>query len=181
MPSTRQTAGTREGVYYAPGDYAGFLKRFVIIIIDFAVLVAAYVLLAELDVALRSDHGMLPVDLIWLIFALGYLVVLEPWTGTVGFLVTGVKIVNLSGERPSVFRVGFRLSLWVLGGPFHPLFDLIFLSGDERKQTVRDKLAGTYVVNKDAMPEGKGPIKWVRFMLLAMNLLVPEVQKPKAS
>ena len=56
--------------------------------------------------------------------------------GTLGFLLAGMKIVNLKGERPSFVRMTFRLLLWVLG-PFHPMIDLLWLSGDRDRQTPR--------------------------------------------
>ncbi|MBT9314716.1 hypothetical protein [Leptothoe spongobia] len=36
------------GVYFAPDDYVGIMRRFVILIIDFAVLIGVYILFAAL-------------------------------------------------------------------------------------------------------------------------------------
>jgi hypothetical protein len=98
--------------------------------------------------------------------------------GTLGFIVTGVKILNLKGERPSVLRMSMRLTLWILG-PFNPLIDLIWLGGDDFGQTLRDKFSGTVVVRRGAEPIGTGPIHVRYLSLLGFMMAVAEVQKPR--
>ena len=100
--------------------------------------------------------------------------------GTLGFILTGVKVVNLKGERPSFVRMSFRLFLWVLG-PFHPVIDLLWLTGDPDRQTLRDKLAGTYVVRKDAVPCGQGTVRLAHYFLFGLSILFPEVQKRRSA
>ncbi len=70
-----------------------------------------------------------------------------------------------------------RLVLWVLG-PFNPLIDLIWLGGDEYRQTLRDKFAGTIVVKRGVEPAGRGPIHVRYYSLLGFMLAFAEVQKP---
>lgn len=162
-----------DGVWYRSEDYAGFYQRFAILAIDGGVLAIAAILIIPLS-ALHVPE--LALFLAWLAFALAYLVFLEAYTGTLGFFLLNVKIVNLCGERPSLFRMLFRLMLWTLGGPFQFWVDLLWMTGDDRKQTVRDKIAGTYVVRKDALPIGNGRVKLRRLMFMGFNMLFSEVE-----
>src|SRR5207249_2120250 len=117
----------------------------------------------------------------WIGFCYAYLVFLEASPiGTLGFLLTGVKIVTLKGERPSFLRMTFRLLLWFLG-PFNVLVDLWWLTGDDCKQTLRDKCAGTIVIRKTAVPAGHGEITLKRYQLLAHSFVFYEVRKPEAA
>lgn len=170
-------ADADQGVYFDTEDYATFWQRTLILGIDGFVVAVAFVLLVPLEFPPHPDAET------WLLGWLGltvlYLAVAEAFVGTLGFLVTGMRIVNLRGERPSVWRMLFRLGLWLVGGPFHPLLDLCFLAGDPHRQTVRDKLAGTYVVHREATPAGTGKIRAAQLMILCWSLYCPEVRRAK--
>lgn len=62
-------------------------------------------------------------------------------------------------------------------GPFYLLVDLFWLSGDENKQTLRDKFAKTYVVRANAKPIGSGLIKFVNYYFWGMAFIFAEVKK----
>jgi len=169
--------GADQGVYFATADYATFWQRTLILGIDGVIVLVAFVLLVPLEL---PPHPAAEKWLfVWLGLTVLYLVVAEAFIGTLGFLVTGMRIVNLRGERPSVWRMLFRLGLWLVGGPFHPLLDLCFLAGDPHRQTVRDKLAGTYVVHWDATPVGTGKIRAAQLMILCWSLYCQEVRRAK--
>jgi len=68
----------------------------------------------------------------------------------------------------------FRFFLLAIG-PFELITDLIWLAGDEAKQTLRDKFVGTYVVRKTAKPIGEGKIIRTRLCVLGWNLEYSEV------
>ncbi len=171
--------GLGEGVYFAREAYAGLLRRFLIIAIDVGVLVLAGFLLgvvwfALLPARVNPSAGF---GWSWLAVTYVYLTIIEAsQLGTLGFLLTGVKIVNLKGERPSIVRMTFRLCLCVFG-PFNAFVDLLWLGGDDQRQTLRDKLAGTYVVKKQAVPAGQGVVGLAYYYLLGYALMVPEVKK----
>jgi uncharacterized RDD family membrane protein YckC len=159
-----------EGVYYASNDYTSLVRRLLILVVD-----AGVVFLVGYGLAIMQIGDYL--FEVWLGLSYLYLAVLEQSAiGTLGFLVTGVRIVNLKGERPSILRMSFRLALWLVV-PFHLLFDLIWLSGDPCKQSFRDKLAGTYVVRKGAQPIGRGKIKRATLMVAGMAVTFLEVEK----
>jgi uncharacterized RDD family membrane protein YckC len=164
------------GVYYAPEAYAGFLKRLLIVAVDLSVIFFVWAIVYILWYGGGPDPEYLGIWFVGLCFTVAYiyLVFVESSSiGTLGFLLTKVKIVNLRGERPSGWRVSFRLFLWVLG-PFHPVIDLLWLTGDRDRQTLRDKLAGTYVVRKDALPCGQGTVRLSQYFLFGLSILFPE-------
>ena len=110
-------------------------------------------------------------------FAYLYLTILRgSQLRTLGYILTGVKIVNLKGATPSFFWINIRLFFWFLG-PFVPLFDLIWCWGDENRQMLRDKLAGTYVVRRTALPVGSGPIGATTLFVFGLTFVYPEVSK----
>lgn len=160
--------------YYSPGDYAGFIRRSVIIEMDFVVLLMVGLVCAALhEIGLPDGIA----TCCFLGFSFAYLVLLERSSiGTLGHLLTGVRVVTLKGERPSVLRMTFRLLLW-FSGPFHPLIDLWWLTGDEVRQTLRDKLAGTVVVRKSAVAAGTGAIRLNRYQFHMFSLVFYEVGK----
>ncbi len=169
------------GDYYAPQDYAGLFRRFLNIVIDLGVTaIAAMIILAA---AGAIDPGPLQghpprVFFVFAAFCFGYFVLLESSAiGTLGFRLCGVRIATLKGSRPSVLRMTFRLMLWILG-PINALMDLYWLTGDDYKQTLRDKLAGTVVVRRDAGPAGTGEIRLNRYQFWGHSFVFYEVQKP---
>jgi len=54
-------------------------------------------------------------------------------------------------------KMTFRFALLAIG-PFELLTDLLWLTGEETKQTLRDKFVGTYVVKKTAIPIGEAKL-----------------------
>jgi uncharacterized RDD family membrane protein YckC len=168
-----------EGVLFAPEACAGLLTRLLILIIDLSVLLVCGVVLETICYELLPTAGE-ALFWSWLALCYIYLVVVEASFGTLGFLITGVKIVNLNGEKPSVLRMTGRLGLWIVG-PFNFFIDFFWLTNDRHKQTLRDKLAGTYVVKKGAVPCGKGRVRAVHYFLFGLSILFPEVREQTPS
>ena len=158
------------GPCYSPADYAGPFRRLLILAVDLLVMLLVWIACDFLGSAVLAR-------LLWMGFAFAYLVLLERSIGTLGYLLTGVRILSLKGERPSVLRMTFRLLLWT-GGPFHPLVDFYWLTGDEFRQTLRDKLAGTVIVRKSAVPAGVGEIRLNRYQFQTLSFVFYEVRKP---
>src|SRR3954453_6424721 len=164
------------GIYFAPQDYAGFLRRLTIVAVDFlAIMIVGIFILFVWAVTTPVEQGSVPL-FVWLGLAYIYLTLLRgSRLRTLGYILTGVKIVNLKGDRPSFFWMNLRLVLWVMG-PINPIFDLVWFWGDEKRQTLRDKLAGTYVVRRRAIPVGEGPIGVTTLFVLGYTLFYPEVK-----
>ena len=74
-----------------------------------------------------------------------------------------------------MFRMTLRL-LWWIFGPFGAVIDLLYMPGDDHRQTIRDKLLGTYVIRKDARPAGCGREEFGRLGFLGYMLLYPFVR-----
>jgi hypothetical protein len=62
--------------------------------------------------------------------------------------------------------------------PFAFIVDLLWLTGEHTKQTLRDKYVGTYVVNNMSFPQGNVPLKKVVLNFLGWNMIYKEIEKP---
>ena len=71
----------------------------------------------------------------------------------------------------------YRMLLWVFG-PIHFLVDLVWVGNDDDSQTLRDRLAGTYVIRSKAQPLGKGKIALVTYNVLTLALTFSKVVRP---
>ena len=178
MTNDAPKTSSGESVLYADSDYAGLFRRCAILIVDGAVLMFALFLLfaAWFVVVEQQEEAEARAMLSWLLFVYVYLAILKPSrVRTLGFWLTGVRIVNHKGQRPSVFRMTFRLSLWILG-PINPIIDFLWLGGDHHRQTLRDKFAGTYVIKRDATPVGRGKRRAAYYTLMGFTLFFWEIK-----
>lgn len=168
-----------DGTYFPRPAYAGLCRRFVIQVIDLIVLFAVAVLMSVLlfDVLewdLDDDKDFKKYLALLVGWSWFYLVLMESLWGTVGFWLAGVKIVDHQANRPSLIRMTFRACVLILG-PINPLLDLVWVGSDAHGQTIRDKLSGTYVVRKNAMAIGTGPIRLHYYSLLGMTIPFAEI------
>lgn len=168
-----------EGVYYNRESYFGFWTRLFIDVIDgIVLLVISFVTLFVLF--LFTDDYRVVVQV--LLFAMGivcslYFVILKrSRIRTLGYIVCNARIVNLKGERPGIILLFLRL-LFIAFGPINNVIDLVFLAGDENKQTLHDKVAQTYVIKANAQPVGRGRIIYRNYDVLGYNLLLREVER----
>ena len=186
MSETACTKDAEEYVFYHASDYAGFFRRIVAIVVDLVALLA--ILLAcnlSLDligaISLDEDNlqGWYVVSII--IVGYPYLTLLKrSRLRTPGYWLAGLRIVDLKGRPPSMFLMTLRLFWWVLG-PINPLIDLLFMTSDDRRQTIRDKLIGTYVIKKNAAPAGFGHKTIGSRSFMGMMLMYPVVRPTSSS
>lgn len=168
------------GVYFAPGDYVGTMRRIVILVVDLGVLLGMYLVLATLFMMISGELNT-SFKLIYLLCVWAYLTILKASRiRTLGYRLTGSQIINLRGKKPSIVRMTFRLLLWSLG-PFNLIFDLLWSSIDDDYQTLRDRFAGTCVVNNDAKPIGTAEIHLMYYDACGWALMYPRVMRPKRS
>ena len=161
------------GVYFQRSDYAGFWRRLLIDSVD--LIVIGFVCLTSIAVVwmLFPSPGLILAS--WGAAFFSYFVLLKRSSfGTVGYRVVGVRIVGQDGGKPGISSLTLRMLFGVLG-PLNWL-DLVWLSGDTHRQALRDKLAGTYVVRKDARPAGTGKIVYRHYEILFYNFLFREVE-----
>lgn len=161
-----------DGVYYAPSDYIGLWPRIVILIVDSIVLLVGVIALAALAQFIGAP-GI--ISLLIIAFVWWYEVPLKRSKyRTVGYWLMGCKIVNLKGERPSLFMLTIRATMWALG-PFNFLFDILWSGIDDDRQTLRDRFSSCCLVKLNAEPIGTGSVQLARFFAGGMALFYPRV------
>lgn len=168
-------------------DYAGPVRRVIIASIDLVTAVVLFmVVLGGIWYVwlLRHPQGNLPPEPVWVAFAVVYAyftLLKRSRIRTLGYILTGVRIVDIGGGRPSllpmtvrivpVFPLAFVSLLWVL------LFDLGWMVDEPQRQTLRDKWAGTFVVRRQAKPASTAPIRYMRIGYSGIFLIFPEVSR----
>lgn len=172
-----------EGVYYANADYAGLFRRVLALVADAGVIILAGVMMEAARSYLAPPdspyHLLKATWMAWLGFSYLYLVVIKPSRlRSLGYWLTGTRVVTLRGQRPSIVRMTFRLLLWLFG-PFNLVYDLLWMGIDDDRQSLRDAFSGTYVVKADARPVGQGQVHLIRYFALGFALMYPKVvRKP---
>ena len=162
--------------YFKRDDYAGFIRRSIIIVLDIAVLWGLWFAMAYAKYFSTDYDPDYKITLCsWYAFVALYLTVIKKTIGTVGYRVMDVKIVDHRGKSPSIWRMLLRFLLLILG-PFHPIIDLVWLSGDYRKQALRDKFTGVYVVRRNASPVGTGVVVAVTYHFLGLAIMCLEIE-----
>ncbi|MHC4880017.1 MAG: RDD family protein [Planctomycetota bacterium] len=148
--SDEMTPAACRGVVFADEDYAGLIQRLGVHFVDGAALALGWIIC----LAPGADPAGNPSSsgvFIALLLSYVYLAILKPSRiRTLGLRLTGLRMVDHRGQCPSVLRMTFRLPLWLLGPLFHPFVDLIWLTSDRHRQTLRDRFVGTYVVRAEA-------------------------------
>jgi uncharacterized RDD family membrane protein YckC len=179
MPSSSKMETLGEGVYYASRDYAGLMRRCIIIGVDLLVIWFAWVMTIVLLFDLPKEMGHVTTSKLVVLSVLSYLYLVlvkrSDW-GTVGYRLTGVRIVNLEGKRPSLYQMTLRFFLLILG-PIYIVLDVLWLGGDDNRQTLRDKIVGTYVIRDDALPAGRGLQQLVPYYLFGWSFVFREVKR----
>jgi len=165
------------GVYYAPHDYVGIGRRLLILVIDGIVL--SFILFIFLLFWIAIGGGP-PVVFTVAVFSIAWIYAVlfkRSPLRTVGYWLTGCQLVNLQGQRPSLFAITFRSLLWMFG-PFNLLFDVLWCGIDTDRQTLRDRFAETCLINDKAMPIGAGEIHLTYYDIGSFNLMYPRVVHP---
>jgi uncharacterized RDD family membrane protein YckC len=168
----------RFGPIYRPQDYPGVFKRMAVDLVDFAAVgIGAVALVAALEAGLRGRAAS-AACLAFLIAAMAYL---GPYkaTGlpTLGYLVFGVKVTDMEGRRISLWQATSRLA-FMLAGPVNILVDFFWMYNGPLRQTLRDKLCGTVVVEKDAVKVADGRVVFKVVHGMGYRLICEEVEFP---
>ncbi len=187
-------SSTENGVYYKIEDYGSLLRRIFAVAVDLVVLILLSLFIAwiwsffaeppELDPAF--EYGWLSIAFIspgyfWCCLLLSYIymtVVKATKLRTIGYRITDLRVVNLQGTRPSVLQMTWRFILLAFG-PIDLLLDLIWLWGDQNRQTIRDKIAATYVIRSEAAPLGAGAIVRRNYFFFGWSFIFQEVKRTR--
>ena len=172
------------GAIYSNSDYLGTWKRLGIIIIDFVFFSLISILIIMFDLIVQSignpngvEQSIHPITIFVIIAAIiFYFPVLKATKiGTLGYRIFKAKLVTLNGKRISVLKSVLRF-FFIVFGPINFIFDLIWMSGDYRKQGLRDKIVGTYVITNAATPIAKGIIRYPIYDILGLSFTFAEVE-----
>ncbi|HEU4886889.1 MAG TPA: RDD family protein, partial [Thermoanaerobaculia bacterium] len=158
LRSLHRMASPQPVVYYKAEDYLGVMRRLLIDFVDtsVAVVVSSMFTVFAMIVSPATEITVLMSLVAWTGVWITYLVILKGSRfRTLGYVLAGARIVNFSGEQPGYLSLLGRLAFTVLG-PFNFVVDLLWVSSDPCSQALRDKVAHTYVVRKDAVPAGVG-------------------------
>jgi uncharacterized RDD family membrane protein YckC len=176
MGSAAITQPKDTGVYYSHEHLAGFVRRSFVVVVDLAIVLVVWGVLGA--IATASGISLRVANVAAACVAWAYLAGLKAGrTGTLGYRLARVQLVNLQGEPAGLFLSSCRF-LFLFAGPLNFVFDLIWMTTDANMQTLRDKLTGTYVVDRDAAPAGRGPIVYPTYFIATMSFVLPEVKRP---
>ena len=94
---------------------------------------------------------------------------------TVGYRLGRVRIVDAYGQTPSRRALSLRL-LFAVFGPINIILDILWIPTDPCKQSLRDKLAHTYVVKASAHPAGPARVVYRNYYIMGMSLVFQELE-----
>ena len=175
--STKSSDNSNIGAIYSKDDHIGLWFRILIMIVDsFALFIYGIIVyLLFVMFQLPTNYFLFPV----FIGAFLYLTIIKAsQTGTIAYIMLKTKVVGLDGNPPNLLKMIIRFALLVIG-PLEFILDMIWLTGESTKQTLRDKVAGTYVLKSEAEPIEFGVVKYVYLDVLGYAFTVKEVQRNK--
>jgi uncharacterized RDD family membrane protein YckC len=165
-------------VWFFPSDYAGVWRRLGIELAD-ATAIVVLLLIVTVTVALLDPVGDWNDTYLfagWLALVWTYFVLLKRTPlGTVGYRLAGVRIVDAYGRRPGLGALTLRLAFGILG-PMNIVLDLLWIPFDRHKQSLRDKVAHTYVVKAGAQPAGPARVVLRTYSIMGMAFVVRDVE-----
>ncbi len=169
-----------DGVYFDANDYIGFSPRLVILAVDTIVLQVIAWILAFIWINIAGDYNGVFVAMLLFASWLYVVPLKRSKFRTIGYRITGAKLVTLQGTRPSLTMMTFRSLLWMFG-PCNVVLDLIWCGIDDDRQTMRDRFSNMCLVKNDADPIGNGEVHLAYFNAFSYSLAFPHVVHPKAT
>ena len=169
------------GVYFATDDHAGLARRAVGGLIDLAALWVTWNLVYAAWYVARTAFDLpAPVGLpvaAFLLLCWAYLAPLKrSRLRTLGYRLTGVRVVDLRGRPPSLLAMTIRYASFSMTQI--ALVDLLWIPTNPSRQKIGDVVAGTYVVRARAVPAGSGPLVSATSCLLTNCFFHREVRRP---
>jgi uncharacterized RDD family membrane protein YckC len=169
---------TSRPVCFSPDDYAGFWRRLTAELVDLVAVVLLGVIVTAIVVVVTPTDASGEAVLLtgWTALVYGYFVVLKRSpVRTLGYWVTRVHIVDMHGRPPGLGPLTVRL-LFAVAGPLNVILDMMWIPSDRHRQSLRDKVAHTYVVKTRARPAGPALLVYRQYSLMGMSLLLQELE-----
>lgn len=177
MQASSGTVGP-QAVCFSGEDYAGFWRRVAVELVDLftagIILIAVTTIIVLAAPANAQSGGVFLVC--WAASIYWYFVIVKHSRfNTLGYRLARVRIVDVYGRPPSLSALSLRL-LFAVVGPFNIALDIFWIPSDRCKQSLRDKLAHTYVVKANAQPAGPARIVYRQYYLMTMSFTFQEVE-----
>jgi len=179
QPTTETQESYQSVPYYPPRAYASGQRRVIALLIDLlvtgALFFGPYTYVAwektPLEVKqmedgpkkqrlMREAVGDLLVPLIWAgvgLMAAYQILLRKTPLGTLGYILTNIKLVGPDGRSPEWRSYGKRVLICLL-----EIFSIglvyIMCFKNKKHQALHDQLAGTWLIKRNAQPEGPGRI-----------------------
>ena len=136
---------------YNKSDYVGFLKRWLILVIDAFVLVFIIIFIISI-LALLGYRIEILVNIAVLSGILIYHILFKYlFSGTIGYKLCDMKLVDCYGKKPSLYSVILRLSIWMML-PGHTIIDLLGFAVSKDGNCLINSYSDTFIVKQDAQP-----------------------------
>jgi len=140
-------------------QYAGLGFRFLALVIDLILFCVVFFPVTKLVKGVwlmqRGDHQWAygwfitdPLCIIFLVIIVLYFILLEGWTGaTVGKWALGLRVVDLTGGKPGIFRSAARNALRVVDAlPAFNILGVVLILRSPECARFGDRAAGTRVI-----------------------------------
>lgn len=139
-------------------QYAGGGVRFLAALIDvIVIMVVSFILGLVLALALGKNGETLG-SLLSIVINIGYFVFYQAINGqTLGKKAMKIKVVDLSGNKPTIMTFFLREIIGKLISAIILLIGYLMILWDAKKQGLHDKIAGTVVVKVGDLPVA-GPV-----------------------
>ena len=172
------------GPVFAARDYAGFVRRTAALIIDALFLSAVYAIAAWSWYWFAPAAWVTPrpyniIRAAWVVGVWVYMLGMRLFPrGTLGYRCVGIRYAYMLPGEPSWTTLAFRSVMAVFLLWFFAL-DHFWILVDPRKQAWHDKVAGFYVVKRNAQPHGTQRVvrRVINFMLLTFVVWEPATEE----
>lgn len=127
--------------------YASILNRFIAAFIDGIIVAVALTIILKI-ISLIVIPSMALVYIVWILVVWAYFAYLEssPKQATIGKIIMKMKVIDEQGNRLTQKQAAIRSGMRLVSG-FIFCIGFIMALFNDKKQTLHDQVAHTYVVN----------------------------------
>jgi uncharacterized RDD family membrane protein YckC len=152
---------------YDRDDYASFWRRAAADFLDGLILGIPVALISTINETVGGLLGLAA-------FAVYHIGLKSDRGTTPGYRLVGIKLVSMDGAAVTLRQVAIR-QISALLSAFPCSLGFLWIAFDANRQAWHDKIAGTYVVRKDAAPVGRANVsrsRWLRTAAVVAFLFI---------